>query len=149
MDKYQVDLQKTQIKLFSANDKHLGISSALNTIENALVSANEFIANKGKSQADLYAEAQEKKKKAEEAKAAREAKAKEQANLKKAMEEAAAAEAAEAERKKREAEEKAKVEAARKAAEQAKLNALGLEGKIEEYGRLLAGELSNADRFEF
>lgn len=65
------------------------------------------------------------------------------------MEEAAAAEAAEAERKKREAEEKAKVEAARKAAEQAKLNALGLEGKIEEYGRLLAGELSNADRFEF
>jgi len=66
------------------------------------------------------------------------------------MEEAARKEAEEAERKKREAEEAAKVAAARKAAEQAAINALGMEGKITEYTRLLENpDISNADRFEY
>lgn len=39
LEKYNLDIQKTSIKLFAAGDKVAGISSALSTVENSLAQA--------------------------------------------------------------------------------------------------------------
>lgn len=66
------------------------------------------------------------------------------------MQAAAKKEAEEAARKAAEAEEAKKVEEARKAAEQARLNALGLGERIAEYEALLGKDgVSNADKYQY
>lgn len=89
-----------QIKVRAAETKMKQVQKAIATVKESLAKANEAKANKGRSQEELYKEAQEKKRIAEEAAAARAAEQERLKNLQKEMERAAR-EAAEEERRKK------------------------------------------------
>jgi len=67
LEKVNKDLQVVTVELFSADDKLAGITSALNTAQNAFIEAKEAKKNDGVDLEALYAAAQAKQAQAEKA----------------------------------------------------------------------------------
>jgi len=120
-------LDKLSIRATAANEFVEKVMQVQFNAEAALRTAAESLANVGKSQEQLYMEAQEKQKAAELAAIERAKEAERIKNLQREMERAAAAKKEAEARAKKEAEEKAILAAARKEAEQAALNNAGME----------------------
>jgi colicin import membrane protein len=117
LERLAKELAKLTTKASSANEFVSKVRQVQSNAEAALATAQESIANKGKTQAELYAEAQAKQEAAAAAAIARKEEAERQQNLQKAMEAAALAKKEADARAKKEATEKAALAAARKAAE--------------------------------
>jgi len=150
-------LENLAVELEALNDKLLAATSTVDQISKvvananqALLTAQESIANAGKSQEELYAEAQAKQAEAEAAAVLRAEEAERQKNLQAEMEAAARAKKEEEERKRKEAEEKALLEEQRRAAEQAALQNADIGSKIIYYQDLIADETTSAaDKYDY
>jgi len=140
LEKLAKQLSKFTIRAESANEFVEKLQKVAANAQAALATAQESIANQGKSTEQLYLEAQEKQANAEAAALERAAEAARQKNLQKEMEAAARAKKEAEARKKKEAEQKAVLEEARAAAAQAALNEAGVAKQLEFYRQQLADE---------
>lgn len=140
METLSKSLDKLTIRAGAANQFVEKLQKVVANAQAALSTAQESIANQGKSQEQLYMEAQAKQVAAEAAALERKAEAERQKNLQKEMEAAARAKKDAEARAKKAAEEQAKLDEARKAAEQAALNKKGVGKQLDFYLQQLADE---------
>jgi hypothetical protein len=145
-----IEVEALNEKLVAAVSTVTQINRVVMNADQALLTATESLANVGKSQEDLYAEAQVKQQAAEAAALLRAEEVERQKNLQSAMEAAALAKKEEEERKRSEAIEKAALDEARRAAEQAALSNADIGAQIASYEALIADESTSAsDRYDY
>jgi hypothetical protein len=148
LNDYITELGVLQIEQGSSSQKTAALLVSLDNAKAALAEAKFFIDNDGKSEEDLYKEAQEAKAAAEEAARKRKEENERLKNLQKEMAAAAAAAAEEEKRKKEEEARQAEVDRQRVLAEQAALNALGLGERVKAIEeRIAAGGLSKFEEY--